>query len=225
MGTWGEAMRTLKSAARMHLCALLGFVFLSVPLAAFAASWVQVDPGAYKAFKTGNLKVVKKILKANNYYKYTPEQDEDPPVRMQALHLAVESGNMELVKYLDRLGWVDECRKRNDCRLILAAAQEGRIEMIKILMSRGFDVKFVSRGGATALFEAARGGQFETVKFLCDQGVDPNVKIRNRTALEFARIAYQGGGQLHPDPEEAMRRRAGLPKVIEYLESGRCKKK
>jgi hypothetical protein len=216
-------MRRLETKALGLLRIASITALFGIPVVALGASWEQTAPGAVEAFQKGDLKAVKEVLELNNFYR------DDPQIAVQGLHLAVMSGNVALVKYLDSLGWLDDCRAREDCRLISAAAEKGRIKIIKLLMSRGFDVKLVDRGGATALFEAARRGHFETVKFLCDQGVDPSARLLESsggyTALELARIDYQGRGQLDPNYREATRIRAELPRVIEYLESGQCKRK
>ncbi len=216
----------------LEVLSLFGTLFILVvpclPPTAFGASWEDESPKAVKAFEQGNLRAVKQILEEDNYYNVPKDLESTPPTKIQALHYALTSGNVELVKYLASLGWLEECGKWSDhCQPIRSAAGRGRVNMMKYLMSVGFDVK--SGPGYTPLHDAARGGHVEAVKFLCEQGVDDKVKVTSRyesgsTALDFARNTLSTKG-LDPNPKEETRIRANLAKVIEYLESGQCKKK
>ncbi len=69
----------------------VALIYLAVPI--FAASWEQVDPNGVKAFKSGNLQAVKRILEKAEYFR------DNQPLMNEALSFAVSSGNVELVKY------------------------------------------------------------------------------------------------------------------------------
>src|SRR6266704_1632666 len=76
----------------------VALIYLAVPI--FAASWEQVDPNGVKAFKSGNLQAVKRILEKAEYFR------DNRPLMNEALSFAVSSGNVELVKYLADRGWL-----------------------------------------------------------------------------------------------------------------------
>jgi hypothetical protein len=220
---------TSKLKSKKRLGAILLAVLLEVPAVVRGAGWEDTAPGAVEAFEKGDLEAVKETLRLNNYYNYGADMESTPPVKIQALHYAVTSGNVELVKYLASLGWLEECRKwKNYCHPIHSAAGRGRIRVIKYLMSVGFDPGAVGgEWGETGLHSAARHGQYETVKLLCEAGADPTIESRLETGFTPLRIAKAGFGtrSLDPDPRKDARVRANLKKVVDYLESGQCKKK
>ena len=194
---------------------------VALPISGFGAAWESSKEA--ESFRKGDLASVKRILQKDTY----PEA-----VILEALPTAVSSGNVELVKYLASLGWLEVCRKDKYCIPIHVAAQYGRVGVMRFLISEGFDAYAVTaptaRGGGgkeSALHLAARMGHIRAVEFLCEQGV--NADLRNeygRTALGEAKSTL-GTGSLAATKKEDARIRANVAKVIEYLESGQCKKK
>ncbi len=128
-------------------------LLLLLPVQGLSAGWDTSRPKDVKAFETGDLPAVKRILIKDNYI------ERDPPLLIFALHKAISSGKVEMITYLKSRGWLEQCRKEK-CYPIHLAATYGAVDVIKLLIA-----------------------------------------------------------------EEDARIRANVAKVIEYLESGRCKKK
>ena len=79
---------TSDRSAILHTLRPLAFaIAVGIPLVASGA----FDLGA---FEKGDLNGVKRILKQANYFR------GDSEAKIEALHIAVSSGNVELVKYL-----------------------------------------------------------------------------------------------------------------------------
>ncbi len=206
-----------------HITKILALLCLvGLPVYGYCLAWESGADAAF--FRTGNLEEVKRAIRRD------PEFYKDPQLILEALHTAISSGNVELVKYLTSLGWLEVCRKDKYCYLVHVAAEYGRVGVIRYLISQGFDVHAVTAptargegGKQNALHLAADRGHVGAVKFLCERGVDANVKNESgRTALGEARSAA-GTGSLGATPREDARNRANLFRVIEYLESGQCK--
>ncbi len=199
------------------LLRILGLLLLAViPVSGYGLAWEQSADAAY--LSSGNLKAFKQVIQNDKEDKY-----KNPDLILEALPTAISSGNVELVKYLASLGWLEVCSKDEFCKPIHVAALYGRVGVIKFLVSRGFDVKAIDVRGSTPLHHAAEMGHIAVTMYLCEQGVDYKaVDRRGATALDEAKVAAQGRVL---DPKENARRSANLARVIEYLESGQCKKK
>ncbi len=194
-------------------------VVASVP--GWAASWEQTSPKEVKAFKTGNLKEVKRIVEGRG------EAFGSSYTLATALDFAASSGNVEVMKYLKSQGWFERCRKQiHPCYPLHAAADEGAgTNMLGFLISEGFQVDERGPLLMTPMFMAAKSGHLEAVRYLCEAGADPNAKNQaGRTAVQRANTQL-GAVSLHPDRKEDARIRVGIKSVIQYLESGQCKKK
>ncbi len=199
----------------------VALIYLAVPI--FAASWEQVDPNGVKAFKSGNLQAVKRILEKAEYFR------DNQPLMNEALSFAVSSGNVELVKYLADRGWLEGCRKdprqegNKTCPLIPIAVTYGKVEMVKFLASQGFDLKTAMEEkyyeGRSLLHDAAGNGHLEMVRFLCESGIDATRRTESEygsTALENAKDRVRG--------ERDARSRANFAQVIDYLKDRDCKR-
>lgn len=177
-----------------------------------------------QAFKKGDIKTVKRLVEKDNYFK------DDHKHTVEALYFAIDSGNLELIKYLASQGWLDICRKESLCAPIYAAAYyefKKSKPMIEFFISQGFSPVAANAYGATPLHAAAQhSADIDLVRYLCELGVDASVRggYYKRTALEKA-VNSAGAGSLSPNKQEDARIRQGLKKVIAYLESGQCKKK
>jgi len=190
-------------------------------ISAFGAAWESSKEA--ESFRKGDIASVKRILQKETY---------SEALILEAFPTAITSGNVELIKYLASLGWMEVCRKDQYCMPIHLAARYGRVDAMKFFISQGFDVHAITaptkRGGGgknSALHLAAKMGNLDAAKFLCEQGVDADLKNEyGRTALGDAKYTASIRS-LGATKKEDARNRAKVSKVIEYLESGQCKKK
>ncbi len=205
---------------------ILGLLVLAmIPVRGYGVAWEQSADAAYLG--SGNLKAFKQVIQNDKENRY-----KNPDLILEALHTAISSGNVELVKYLASLGWLEVCRKEKYCIPIHVAAQYGRVGVSRFLISQGFDVHAVTgpttagEGGKNSALHLAAGmGHIGAVRFLCEQGIDADLRNEyGRTALGEAKYT-SGTGSIGATQKEEVRIRANVAKVIEYLESGQCKKK
>ena len=199
--------------------ALLSFL---IPSIVISAGWETSHPKDVKAFETGNLPAIKRILVKDNYI------EGDPRFLRFALEKAISSGNVDLLRYLNDRGWLQKCRQL-ECYPVHEAARHGRVEIIKFLGAEGFDAKAVDNvnseyGGNTPLHYAASRGHLETVKLLCELNVDARLKNRKGdTALDLAQfqLDINHGGTKKEEEMAKVRFR----KIVEYLANRDCTKK
>jgi hypothetical protein len=209
------------STVRASIRAVAALALIALPISGFGAAWESSKEA--ESFRKGDVASVKRILQKVTY---------SEPLILEAFPTAVSSGNVELVKYLASLGWLEVCRKDRYCQPIHVAAQYGRVDTIRYLMAQGFDAHAVTppttrgEGGKNSALHLAAGiGHIGAVMLLCEQGVDANLKNEyGKTALGDAKYTA-GTGSLGATKKEDARIRANVAKVIEYLESGQCKKK
>jgi len=178
-----------------------------------------------KAFKTGDLAAVKRYLK-----KYPIDE---PSVKRMILPSAVSSGNLELIKFLDSLGWVDACRddESHECKPIHLLALGGSAEMIRYFMSRGFDINEIETSvHSTPLQYAAHGKRFDMVRLLCELGADPNRTYKfptggtKETVLQAAIPVVKRCSGLKSMSEPQRLSCEHWKQVAQYIGSGQCRK-
>src|SRR5712691_2006012 len=200
-------------------------VLATLPVSGYGVAWEQSADAGY--LRSGDLKAFKQVIQNDKENKY-----KNPQLIIEALSTGITSGNVDLIQYLASLGWLDTCRKVEYCKPVYFAAEYGRVGVIRFLLSQGFDINAVTRptargggGKNSPLHAAAWGGHVAAVKFLCEQGVDASLKNETgRTALGEAKDTFSARS-LGATKKEDARKRANVAKVIEYLESGQCKKK
>ncbi len=95
---------------------------------------------------------------------------------------ASESGNLELVKYLVNLG-VDPHTASN--LAITSAAKYGNLDILKYLVSLGLNP---SAHGGAALINASKEGHLDVVKYLYEQGVKDNKNSALQNAARNGRL-------------------------------------
>ena len=198
---------------------------LSMPISAHSDTWEEGD-GKY--FEEGNVAAVKKILAKESY---------SGDLLIQAFNTAVLSGNIDLVKYLDKRGWVKFCRSDKSCDPVLYAVISNKhTEMIDYLISRGFAPTNSALFSSSALVtpdDETVSRSFEAVKLLCEHGANPAKKSKYTEGLSVklepsvlelleTRIAkpYMDLGM----PLRSARGKAAENQVIEFFKKGACKK-
>lgn len=182
----------------------------------YAIALESTDEG--RAFENGDLHQVKKLIEEDKVF-----TNIENIILVQAIYLAVKSGNLDLIKYLDSKGWLAICKNEKNCFPLHYSAKleyEKSLPMIKLLMEKGFNPLSNNHGGMTPLHYAAPQGHLELVKYLCGLGVDPHRKASylKRTAVDIAKPNAASGST-------SSQMREKIIKTITYLESGQCKKK
>jgi ankyrin repeat protein len=193
---------------------ILAFTFVSL-LASSASSlgggdWSETESA--RKFREGDLEGVKQML---------GDGDFSGEMLIDALELALLSGNVELVKYLADRGWLEKCRAEHRCEAIYSAAASGSGGLVEFLLSKGFTPN------SLALSTAAKNGHFAVVEILCRGGGDLDQPIRysarSAPVLEEAKKKSGYPHFFYDDILRDARMRAGIAKSIDYIESGRCK--
>mmetsp|Transcript_21898 Transcript_21898/g.28688 ORF Transcript_21898/g.28688 Transcript_21898/m.28688 type:complete len:434 (-) Transcript_21898:290-1591(-) len=87
------------------------------------------------------------------------------------LHLAVQNGNMKLVKMLVQKGANTNLLNSNQATPLHLACIVGKCEIVKFLVFNGADISIKSKYESTPLHWAAREGYLSIVQFLFQRGV------------------------------------------------------
>jgi len=121
------------------------------------------------AVKRGRIGLVKVML----------EHDVDRKARSGngkgALEIALDSGNLEMVKCLLKGGTTEDVANDRD-PLILKATRFRDEAMLRLLLKNGVDPNSAGRDGSTALHVAAEDGLAECMSILLKAGADVNAK-------------------------------------------------
>ncbi len=210
---------------------LRNFVFMTA-LWTFCASvsgatWEETD-GKY--FEEGDLAAVKRILAAES-------ESYSGALLTEAFHAAVRSGNIDLVKYLEKRGWIRACRKDKECDPILSAVFSQNLKMLEFMLSRGFPPTRMALSVASVQAEPW-SIDFEAVKLLCEKGANPAetlvlqreekgslVEASRTTVLQDleARIAQEDSTGIMNSPLRHMRGTAANIQVAAFFRKGKCK--
>ncbi len=199
-----------------HLVSAL-LCFYSAALFAYGCDSETCAEG--RIFERGDLEAVKRVFGGKG--SKAPFQE--------SILAAINSGNVELVKYLDSRGWL-KCTKTEewDCDYVGYAAHspahDGSVQMLTFFLARGFPVTL------TALRSAATWGNLQAIDLFCKRGA----KVDEKFSYEVHGVKYSGtildeqkkyidrALAYGKDPLSDSRVFAGQAKVIEYLEGGRC---
>ena len=104
-----------------------------------------------------------------------------------ALHLAAESGHLDIVKLLLDCGANVNSRGNFDRAALHLAAESGHLDIVKLLLDCGANVNSRGNFDRTALHLAAESGHLDVVQLLLERGADIDIRAKNgRTALYFA---------------------------------------
>jgi hypothetical protein len=105
---------------------------------------------------------------------------------MTALHVAVESGNIELVALLISNGANVNARTKTKQTPLFMIDEDTPPEMVFLLIQSGADVNAQDSDGETALMKAADDDNLPLVKALLELGANPNLKNNDdETALDL----------------------------------------
>ena len=198
-----------------------------------ATTWEQPDDSYLddweltdaKYFSDGDLRSVRRIL---NKTKYAGEK------LALAFNFAAESGNVELTKYLDSLGWIKACKKLRDCQPVQRASMnKANPSMVEWLLGKGF------KSDSAALLSAVEqnlpqddkvANSFAIIKMHCENGVNPLVPLEYEKKIVDASILKQlTDRQQSATQDEAhallhARARATEAITTSFFKAGLCKK-
>ena len=151
-------------------------------LALCAAMASASDAPVARAAREGDRATLASLL-AGKANVNTPEVDGTT-----ALHWAVRSDNLDLVKALLKAGANANAANRYGVTPVVLAAGTGDAAVMRALLDAGADAKFTAAEGETALMIAARTGRVEAVRLLLAHGADVNHVERwyGQTALMWA---------------------------------------
>ena len=136
-----------------------------------------------------------------------------PALRPDALHRAVQAGNVDGLKAALASEVDVNARDGQGWTALMHAADKGYALMVPPLLEAGADTEIRAADGATALFMAALHGHTETIDLLMKAGAEVSVRgPKGRTAADAARVRYD-------DAQAAMK--AGEPLSVIALLGGK----
>ena len=107
-----------------------------------------------------------------------------------ALHVAVEHGNLEIVKFLLERGADVNAKNKSNLTPICTMGADNEntgIEILKLLIAKGADVNVPNEDKETLLMKASEDGSLEGVKMFLEAGANPNLRDdEGQTALMLA---------------------------------------
>ncbi len=206
--------------------AWIGVVLLwAVLMPTHGATWEDTD-GRY--FEQGDLAAVKRLLAKDNY---AGER------LIQAFETAVMSGNIDLVQYLDKRGWLKICRQDKRCDPVLyAVISKKHPKMVAYLLSRGFPptgAALFSASAAVTPDDDTLARSLEAVQLLCEHGANPAEKYQYEegktvrdgpTVLEELEKRITAQSMDLGTPLRSARGTAAEIQVAEFFKQGACKK-
>ena len=103
------------------------------------------------------------------------------------LHLAAESGSVEAIEALSRLGWRATARDAELATALHYAAARGHAAAVASLCALGADVAARDERDCVPLHYSAGGGKWDAARALLVRGADPNAPDKDeRTPLHYA---------------------------------------
>jgi ankyrin repeat protein len=137
-----------------------------------------------KAAQSGNLDYIKEIIRKNP--DRINEKDGDGN---SFLHLAVRTGNTDIVKFLVSNGADVNIKDNYGQTPLQIAVHSDNVEIVVQLVSNGAEINIKNSIGKTPLHDAVYHGYFEIVKYLISQGAEINsMDIRGKMPLHEAVI-------------------------------------
>ena len=107
-----------------------------------------------------------------------------------AIHYAIESGNIDLIKYFVKKGSDIYWKTKNNSTCLHIAASRGHVNVCKTLLEEyNFDISLTNISGWNVLHYAARSGDLELFQFFKQKEIDINSKTkRNSNCLHIATV-------------------------------------
>lgn len=116
-----------------------------------------------------------------------------------ALHSAVRTGNLEIVKYLIEHGAILDLPDNAGITPLMWAAKMGKLDVVKLLVGRGANVNAVaSLNHWTPLTEAAYSGNYEMLTYLISNGAD----VARQAGAAYVEAANGMGLMYKPDEKK-----------------------
>ncbi len=120
-----------------------------------------------------------------------PAASTPPPVSPDALHNAVQAGDIEVLKAMLAAGVDLDARDSRSWTALMHAVNQGSPLLVSMLLEAGADVNIRALDGATALFMAAAHGHTEIIELLMKAGADVTIRgPQGKTPVEVAITRY-----------------------------------
>lgn len=116
----------------------------------------------------GSIRVVKK------YFNESTQMD-----KANAIVLAAERGNLEIVKFLIERGVKIESKDVDGATALYGAALNGRTSVVQYLVEKGADVNAANNDGYVPLAMAAKNNHLDIVKYLIEKGASIDTAMAN----------------------------------------------
>jgi ankyrin repeat protein/L-ascorbate metabolism protein UlaG (beta-lactamase superfamily) len=151
----------------MHRLLLAGIAGAGMALSAMAAD-IHDDVAG------GHLESVKKALEADPALLAEPDEDQNLPLHIAAIH-----GHAKLAALLVDAGADVDAEDREGSTPLEVAASHGHAKLAALLIERGADVDHQDVNGLSAMHFAAYAGHADTVRVLLKAGADPSLAKPN----------------------------------------------
>ncbi len=120
-----------------------------------------------------------------------PAANVPPPVSPDALHNAVQSGDIEVLKAAITAGVDLDARDSRGWTALMHTVNKGYLVLVSELLEAQADMDVRAPDGATALFMAAAHGHTEIIELLMKAGADVTIKgPKGKTPVEVAKARY-----------------------------------
>ena len=120
-----------------------------------------------------------------------PSADTPPVVSSDALHNAVQAGDIEVLEATLVAGVDVNARDSRSWTALMHAVDQGSPLLVSMLLEVAADVNVRALDGATALFMAAAHGHTEIVELLMKAGADVSIRgPQGKTSVEVAVTRY-----------------------------------
>uniref|UniRef100_A0A7M4FKT5 Transient receptor potential cation channel subfamily A member 1 n=1 Tax=Crocodylus porosus TaxID=8502 RepID=A0A7M4FKT5_CROPO len=112
------------------------------------------------------------------------------------LHLAVQSGDLEMIKMCIEVGAQIDLKQNEKCTALHFAATQGATEIVKLMMSSYAEIFYVDTEGRSPLLLATSCASWKIVNLLLSKGA--NVSLKDQLGRNFLHLTVlQPGGLQH----------------------------